>query len=408
MDFTGLSLFSGGGAMDLAFEEEGFEIKGQVEIDAYCNAVLDKHWPGKPRWGDIKTLGRRGLTGMGIGSTVTAIWGGAPCQPYSNAGQRRGTADDRHLWPQMRRLIRMLSPRFVLFENVPGIVRMVLDDILADLESAGYAAIPFIVPACAVGAVHRRDRVFVVAHAQADSQAQLAAVAGREQALGGPGFGTGGGTLGGDLAQGIPVDGRTAARGAEDVEYAARRRTWTSQQPGQLCGAQPSGDMAHPTGKQCQWAEYSRQWRPGSSDGSQGVGLADAFGPRLEIGQSLGSNDLEELTSAGRSSRDHIPDADFIQADRAAIARSERRDGTIESRLGRATARTAYRLDRTRWPVPPGQEQEAWEAPRTTTAKIPNRAARLKMLGNSVVWQVVAQFAKAIRLTLEEERLNGR
>lgn len=383
--YTGFSLFSGGGAMDLAFESEGFVIKGQVEIDAYCNAVLEKHWPDVPRARNIRGLGRRALTEMGIGPTVDAIWGGPPCQPYSNAGQRRGKADDRHLWPEMRRIIRMLHPRFVFFENVPGIVRMVLDDILADLESAGYTAIPFIVPACAVGASHRRDRVFVVAHAASEQREWRS---GSWQPRSGPSNGRLDDTAIERLSQ-----RRSSGRQASASEALA----WMDaelERPGSVVHARESG---------CR-QDWLQRAALSHEAGQAGVGQADASGAGLEIGQSIDDDRFQKLASTQRSGRNDLPDADSIQADRLAIARSERGNGTVEPGLGRTAYGTAHGLDGARWPVPPGKEQEAWEAPRTATA-IPNRTSRLKVLGNSVVWQIVAEFAKAIRQTLETEDL---
>lgn len=95
---------------------------------------------------------------------VDLITGGFPCQPYSLAGKRRGAADDRALWPEMRRVIAEARPRWVLAENVPGIINLELDAVLSDLEGIGYAAGTIVVPACAVDAPHRRDRVWIVAH----------------------------------------------------------------------------------------------------------------------------------------------------------------------------------------------------------------------------------------------------
>jgi DNA (cytosine-5)-methyltransferase 1 len=93
------------------------------------------------------------------------LTGGFPCQPFSVAGKRRGAADDRHLWPEMLRVIKEARPAWVLGENVPGIIPMELDNVLSDLESIGYATRPFVIPACAVDAKHRRDRLWIICHA---------------------------------------------------------------------------------------------------------------------------------------------------------------------------------------------------------------------------------------------------
>ena len=96
---------------------------------------------------------------------VDLLTGGFPCQPFSVAGKRKGAADDRALWPEMLRVIDGAKPAWLIGENVAGIVTMELDNILSDLEGIGYAAWPLVIPACAVDARHRRDRVWIVAHA---------------------------------------------------------------------------------------------------------------------------------------------------------------------------------------------------------------------------------------------------
>ena len=161
-DLTHLSLFAGIGGLDLAAEWAGFRTIGQVEKNPYCTKVLERHWPNVARWGDIRDV--RGDT-----IQATVVSGGFPCQPFSVAGKRRGTDDDRYLWPEMLRVIREVSPRWVVAENVYGLVSydggLVLRQVYVDLEAEGYETMPPVVlPACGVGAPHRRYRVFIVAH----------------------------------------------------------------------------------------------------------------------------------------------------------------------------------------------------------------------------------------------------
>jgi len=160
---THISLFAGIGGIDLAGEWAGFRTIAQVERNSYCWRVLEKHWPGVHRVKEIRDFPDQDY------GAVTLISGGFPCQPFSAAGKRRGTKDDRYLWPEMLRIIQAVKPAWVLAENVPGLLTiergMVFESMLVDLEIAEYEIIPpFLIPVAGIGADQLRYRIFIVAH----------------------------------------------------------------------------------------------------------------------------------------------------------------------------------------------------------------------------------------------------
>jgi len=159
-----LDLFSGIGGFALAARWAGIETVAFCEIEDFPRKVLEKNFPGVPIHRDIRDLDGREYAGIDL------ITGGYPCQPFSVAGKRKGQEDDRHLWPEMRRVITQARPTWVVCENVTGHITLGLDQVLTELETEGYSARAFVVPACAIGANHRRDRVWIIAHATGDRQ----------------------------------------------------------------------------------------------------------------------------------------------------------------------------------------------------------------------------------------------
>ena len=191
---THASLFSGIGGAELAASWMGWENLFHCEINPFCRRVLEYWFPNSTSYEDITTTDFTPWRGK-----IDILTGGFPCQPFSLAGSRKGAEDDRYLWPHMLRAVREIQPAWVVGENVAGILTMVqpgeavdvasqatlfgedndpvtrlrqtytLEAICQDLEDAGYSVQPFLVPACAVGAPHRRDRVWIVARLAADT-----------------------------------------------------------------------------------------------------------------------------------------------------------------------------------------------------------------------------------------------
>lgn len=186
---THASLFSGIGGFDYAAALLGWINIFDCEIDAFCRKVLGYHFPNSVHYGDITKQIFKEWRGK-----IDVLSGGFPCQPFSLAGQRKGADDNRYLWPEMLRVIREILPRWVVGENVGGILTMVqpgaevevggqaslfgedyrkrvlhrqeyvIETICRDLEREGYAVQPLLIPACAIGAPHRRDRIWFIAH----------------------------------------------------------------------------------------------------------------------------------------------------------------------------------------------------------------------------------------------------
>jgi DNA (cytosine-5)-methyltransferase 1 len=154
-----LDLFSGIGGFALAARMVGgIETVGLCEIDQWAQKVLAKNFPNVPIHDDVKTLNPNDY------GAIELITGGYPCQPFSLSGKRKGAADDRHLWPEVLRIVADARPRWLLCENVAGHVTMGLDQVLSDLDAIGYSAGTVVIPACAVDAPHRRDRVWIIAN----------------------------------------------------------------------------------------------------------------------------------------------------------------------------------------------------------------------------------------------------
>jgi len=165
-----ISLFSGIGGFELAAEWMGWTPIVSCEINPFGRQLLEHYWPNAYHHDDIYTLSNETITaklGHGWNDGNTILTGGFPCQPYSLAGKRLGKEDDRHLWPEMLRVIREIQPRWVVGENVFGIVNwdggLVFHEVQTDLEAEGYEVQAYVLPAAAVNAPHKRDRVWFVA-----------------------------------------------------------------------------------------------------------------------------------------------------------------------------------------------------------------------------------------------------
>ena len=171
-----LDLFSGLGGFSLGLERTGcFKTTAFCDNNKYSRLLLQKHWKGVKIYNDVREINKEQLESDGI-QFPDIITGGFPCQPFSVAGKQKGTSDDRHLWPEMFRIIKEFTPRWIIGENVKGLTNiekgMVFESVCTDLEGEGYEVRAFNIPAAGVGAPHRRERIWIVASLE-DSRRSL-------------------------------------------------------------------------------------------------------------------------------------------------------------------------------------------------------------------------------------------
>ncbi len=349
-----LSLCSGVGGIDYAWSHLlGQEIAGQVENDPYCQAVLHKQWPDVVKRSDIRELQEEDPFGP-----VDVVAGGIPCQPFSFSGQRRGTDDDRHLWPFALPIIKRKQPTWALIENVVGFISLALDLVQTDLEDAGYVSQAFVLPACAVGAPHIRERVFIVAHTT------------RKRC------GTWGTQFEGQQGS-LFANGSGASHVAHSGCSGCREWTHQSQRQPECIGTSDAsddgsqGNMAHPNRQRQQECHASTRGNPsGLVTWCADSHVAHTDGQRgsLPTARRDATKQILECTSPGQS----------------------------QPRMGGGINGRTSGLDSHRWPSPPNQTQEEWEPPRTIAHKLKHRASRLKALGNMVVPQQIYPILKAM------------
>lgn len=354
-----LSLCSGIGGIDLAATWAGIEIAGQVEIDPFCCTVLEKRFPDVPRLHDI-----REIRGDEFGR-IDLVAGGIPCQPFSLAGKRGGTADDRHLWPYAFAIIAKARPSFVLIENVTGFISLALDLVSFDLESADYTCRALVLPACAAGAPHIRERVFVVAYTASP----------RQQVRGYP---TG-------------VHHRFNPSGSESMAdpFEFRQPAWWPELPGQRGTLQPDG-----CGASCNRMAHA------NSVGDAGETSPITSGQRSSL-EPAGVRRWEDRASLADTDRPgqqecHITPVTGRERLGSRCVDEGRQYRQTECRLGRNFDGLSAGVDGHHWPALPGEQQYKGEPPRTITGRQADRNKRLKALGNAVVPQQVYPVLKGI------------
>ena len=295
-----LDLFSGIGGFSLGLEWAGMETVAFCEQDEYCKKVLAKHWPGITIHNDIKELDGNAYRG-----SVELVCGGFPCQPFSVAGERRGEEDDRALWKEMYRVIREVQPAWVFGENVTGIISMELDNVLLDLEDEGYATQAFVLPACALDARHRRDRVFILAHkkgrgAVADTVSESGGRGGVYKNSGHKGGGTGEARREGLQPQNRDTQSYHPEQSSEDVAYPNNTGVQGSSQQGSdgEVGAQPNDQHTERLGRGGVRVSNPRreaEWEPEPNVGRVAHGIPNRVDRLKGLGNAVLPQIIQEL-----------------------------------------------------------------------------------------------------------------
>ncbi len=258
-----LDLFSGIGGFSYAGEKlvGGYETVAFCEYDKHAQKVLRKHWPDTEIIDDVRELANDADRFRGL---VDIVVGGYPCQPFSLAGVRRGDKDDRHLWPEMLRIIQAVRPTWVIGENVAGHISMGLDEVLSDLEAEGYQARCFVVPAVGADAYHRRDRCWIVGYADSGTKAKQGAGFSGEQFDGAP-------------PREWAKEGHRATDASEDVSNASGEGLQGDVREGQA-GAQGQSE-GYPA--QCRW------WEPEPAVGRVANGVPGRVHRLRQLGNSI-------------------------------------------------------------------------------------------------------------------------
>ena len=360
-----LDLFSGIGGFSLALESTGhFQTIGFVENDEYCQAVLRHHFPEVPILGDIKNV-----TKETVPTRPDVICGGFPCQPFSVAGDQRAKDDPRHLWPEMLRIIKEQKPTWVVGENVSGLVKLGLDEILDEMEDQGYSTRTFNIPAFSVGAPHQRQRLWIIGH------------------------------LGDPEHNGSPTPERERGLLKQSEEPKKQISIWESEGT-----SSASGNVANPDNEGLRSRiggddfDYEEESGEGGVDGEGSAGDDEWYDTSPTQDEGVDMANPESFKSREQTER---------QGRKNTARRSDDSRGTKTERTETVTdpngkglqgQRKKYKLPKSKrkreiggsswWDVEPNVGRVAYG--------VPNRVFKLRALGNSIIPQIAQKIGYAI------------
>ena len=354
-----LDLFSGIGGFSLGLEWAGMSTVAMCEKDPYCRKILAKHWPDLTIHEDI-----RNLDGKKYRNSIDLVAGGFPCQPISVAGKRKGADDDRHLWPEMLRVIKEAKPRWVIGENVFGFINMALDDVQADLEREHYEVRKFVLPAVAVDAHHRRDRIILIAYSNSPAVWNLP----ERQEIGRNNLQTGRQAI-------TPHDG-------------------------------PSQSMAN-TNEHERWRESSTEaqgWESRMEHGSGSSGLTERQ-PKQTLANTNSPWELQQKGDqqeswgwSGNSSEQDVANSHGTRGEAGLSGQESWQEGN-SGELDHQGHQQSWREEVREWPAEPCVGRVA--------DGVPNRVDRIKGLGNAVVPQLIQTIGELV-IEADKEMRNDR
>ena len=351
---------SGIGGFALGFEWAGLSKPVLFcDIEPWSRKILKKHWPDVPQCEDVKELADDPdrYVPRNLDWSNTIVSGGYPCQAFSVAGKQKGWEDPRAIWPWLHKIVALKRPKFAVFENVTGHIALGLDKVLNDLEGEDYAVTTLIIPASSVGAPHKRERLWIVAHANSNSQSDVTKheqerlVANTQSARARQNDS--------GLRQG--AEGIDRGQGTDVADTQSSKR-WPRQEPKQQKGDAPRQPISNGSGNVAD-TDISH----GSKGGVQG-------------GQNTERQGVDGLT----------------QCSGATHGQPEEREQNAQPRMGDLANGLSKGLDR--FGRHDGFEIEPSDIPRVASG-IKDRANRLKGLGNAIVPQIAMQIGLAIKET---------
>jgi DNA (cytosine-5)-methyltransferase 1 len=365
-----LDLFSGIGGFAVGLEATNFfKTTCFVEQEPYCQAVLRHHWPEVPILGDIKNVKRSDLPDP----DPDVILGGFPCQPFSQAGHQKAQSDSRHLWPEMFRLIKECRPTWVIGENVIGIVKLGLDEVLTDLENEGYATRTFNIPACAVGAPHLRQRVWIVAHSDSKGEPDGSIDAQAQGELGNMGYSKHDGSSTSPTSRGM-LDQSKEPKGSKEVRKSKG-------------AGSPSRNVADTVSTGTGVEEYR--------SGGQGRKSSSPSQPKV-----LQQGDRAFSSKGSSASSKNVADT---QSERHGRGSSKKRGNEQRIILPKEQggSKMGSEAERCGEPYRPEQWWESEPPVGRLAHGVSHRVSQIRALGNSIIPQIAKEIGNAIKQASE-------